>query len=143
MEIRQVNGYMATALTTEKNKGNDILIEVDTSIYNGVDVQKVKKNKKGLINYIAKYVSKNEIEFYRLPWHCSRDVSRLFTATTFEDDEADYYLEQLPKDLADNYTRQITDYNFYKGYGFKFTAPESVFENIDSVNELIYRKNNE
>ncbi len=143
MEIRQVNGFMATALTTEKNKGNEALYEVDTSIYNGVDVRQVKKNKKGLINYIAKYVSKNEIEFYRLPWHCSRYVSRLFTATTFEDNEADFYLDQLPNDLIENYTRQITDYNFYNGYGFKFTAPDSIFENIDSVNEIIYRAKND
>jgi hypothetical protein len=133
---RQVNGYMATALTTEKNKGNDVLKEVDTTIYNGVDVRKVKKNKKGLINYI-KYVSKNEIEFYRLPWHCSRDVSRLFTATTFERDEYDYYLDQLPQDII-NYSEKISDDNFYIGYGFKFTAPDSVFENIDSANKKIY-----
>lgn len=46
----------------------------------------------------------------------------------------------LPKDLQ-NYTDKISDNNFYTGYGFKFTPPDCIFENIDSVNEAIYQSN--
>jgi hypothetical protein len=73
MAIKIVNEYMAKALKTEKKIVNDVLNDVNTEVYNGVDVKKVGNNKKSLIGYLIKYVAKNNIEFYRHPWHCSRD----------------------------------------------------------------------
>jgi hypothetical protein len=135
MPIQQVNGYMAKCLLSEQLRGCEALKTVNTDKYNGVDVKRVGKDKKGLIGYLAKYVTKNTIEFYRLPWHCSRDVSRLFTSINFEEPEGNGYFDQLPE--------RIKEYNFYKNdyyraAGFKFTPKEEIYNDLDYVNEAIY-----
>ena len=112
-----------------------MLKDVEIEKYNGVDVMKVGKNKNGLIGYLAKYVTKNDIEFYRLPWHCSRDVSRLFTSINFERPEGDKYLDQLPKS-PDMYNIHPT--NYYKVKGFKIKPDDNIFSDLDGVNESIY-----
>jgi hypothetical protein len=139
MEIIKVNGFMAAALATEKRKGADALKGVDLDIYNGVDVKRVKGNSKSLIGYLAKYVSKNDIEFYRLPWHCSRDISRLFVTEHFEDDEVDRVTDQLPQD---EHKYQIFKTEYYNTASFKFTPEEKVYSDIDSINEIVYKSNN-
>jgi hypothetical protein len=53
--------------------------------------------------------TKNDIEFYHLPWHRSRDVSRLFTSINFERPEGEKYIDQLPKS-PDMYNIHSTDY---------------------------------
>ena len=94
------------------------------------------KNKKTLINYLAKYISKNDIEFYRLPWHRSRDVSRLFTSENMEESEEDKYFDLLPREL-ENYTPVIEE-EYFNAAGFKFNPDYLVFEDIDALNEIIY-----
>jgi hypothetical protein len=137
MRIDQVNSFMAKCLSTEKKKGLEVLKDIDIEKYNGVDVKKVEKKKNGLISYLTKYVTKNDIEFYHLPWHCSRDVSRLFTSINFERPEGDRYFNQLPKS-PDMYNIHPTDY--YRVKGFKFRPDEKTFEDLDIINEIIYNK---
>jgi hypothetical protein len=38
------------------------------------------KNTKGILNYLTKYVTKNESEFRFLPWNCSKTISELYTS---------------------------------------------------------------
>lgn len=109
MEIAIVNGYMAKALTNAKKRGIEKLATVETEKYNGVDVKRVGQKKKSLIGYLTKYITKNNIEFYRLPWHCSRDVSRLFTSMYFEEEDSDQILQKLPQDEK-NYHIHESDY---------------------------------
>lgn len=59
---------------------------------NGVDVKMVKGTQKSHVTYLEKYISKNDIEFYRLLWHCSRDVSRLFTSQNYDESEEDKFI---------------------------------------------------
>jgi hypothetical protein len=58
--------------------------------YNGIDLAKNRKtgkvanfakgkSKKSLSRYITKYITKNETVMARLTWHCSRNISVLFT----------------------------------------------------------------
>jgi len=96
MQIRPVNDFMAIALTTVKQKGVEALLNVNPEKHNGVDVKLVKRTRKSLVSYLVKYVSKNEIEFYRLPWHCSRDVSRLFKAINLDEAETEQIYKLLP-----------------------------------------------
>ncbi|WP_139218223.1 rolling circle replication-associated protein [Sunxiuqinia elliptica] len=138
MPIKTVNGFMAAALLTEKKKGNKVLKEVETDKYNGVDVKKVGGNRRGLISYLAKYISKNEVQFYRLPWHCSRDVSRLFTSYLMDDNEEDKFFDMLPREL-DKYT-EILEHDYFRATGFKFNPDSEVFEEIDDLNEMIYNE---
>lgn len=135
MPIKKVNGYMASCLASEKVKGVEVLRDINTEKYNGVDVKKLDKNKKSLIGYLTKYITKNEIEFTHLPWHCSRDVSRLFTTINFESPDRDKYFEQIP-DHVENYNVHVTDN--YKVAGFKFRPDENLFDELDGTNEIIY-----
>lgn len=137
MPIRQVNGFMARCLLSEKKKGIEALKNMDLEKYNGVDVKKVGKNKNGIISYLAKYVTKNEVEFYRLPWHCSRDVSRLFTTINYDEVEEDKYWDQLPY-YAEEYFIKIEKY--YKAAGFKFKPNSKIYNELDIVNEVMYNK---
>ena len=135
MPIKKVNGFMASCLASEKAKGVEVLKEINTEKYNGVDVKKVDKNRKSLIGYLTKYITKNEIKFTHFPWHCSRDVSRLFTTINFDSSERDKYFDQIP-DKLENYNIHITDN--YKVAGFKFRPNEDIYFDLDQVNELIY-----
>ncbi|MCE1198369.1 MAG: hypothetical protein LWW85_05320 [Marinilabiliales bacterium] len=140
MQIRTVNGFMAIALHTFKKKGVEALQNIDPLKYNGVDVKRVKGSRKALIGYLVKYISKNEIKFFRLPWHCSRDVSRLFTSENFDDPEDQALLDKHLPNESDKYN--IYEDPHYTVKGFKFSPPEILFSNLDSVNEIIYHRNN-
>lgn len=139
MPIVTVNGFMAIALSTVKRKGVEALQSINPEKYNGVDVKIVKGTRKSLVSYLVKYISKNEIEFYRLPWHCSRDVSRLFTAMNFDDSEMDELYKHLPEDPEQYITKQE---KYYTVQGFKFTPDEIIFCDLDGVNEIVYSTNN-
>jgi len=139
MPIVTVNGFMAIALATVKRKGVEALQSINPEKYNGVDVEIVKGTRKSIVSYVVKYISKNEIEFYRLPWHCSRDVSALFTAMNFDDSEMDNINEYLPK-ADENYF--IREEKYFKTKGFKFLPNETIFSDLDGVNEIVYSTNN-
>jgi len=138
MPIRKVNGFMASCLTSEKAKGMEVLKDVNIKNYNGVDVKKVDTNRKSLIGYLTKYITKNGIEFTHLLWHCSRDVSKLFTTINFEESDKPYYFNQIP-DPTGNYNIHITDK--IKVAGFKFRPNDKIYSDLDGINELIYNNN--
>ncbi len=62
MPIRKVNGFMASCLNTQKKKGINELKKINIKNYNGVDVKKVGSKRNSLIGYLAKYVTKNNVE---------------------------------------------------------------------------------
>ena len=64
-----------------------------------------------------------------------RDVSRLFTKVNFEEEDSDKYFSQIPESI-EKYNVHYTDY--YNTGGFKFIPDSKVFEDIDSVNEVVY-----
>ncbi len=136
MPIKTVNGFMSKALKTYKNRGIEALKEVDTEKYNGIDVKKVGNNKKGLISYLAKYISKNDIAFYRLPWHCSRDVSRLFTSSNYNEENVDECFNQLEQDQS---MYEIFYRPFCVTWAMKYKPTEKVYSDLDGVNEIIYK----
>lgn len=139
MQIRDVNGYMAIALATAKRKRVEALQIINPEKYNGVDVKLVKGTRKSLVSYLVKYISKNDIEFYRLPWHCSRDVSELCTSQNFNKSEEEKLYEHLPEDPENYFIRQE---QYFTIQGFKFIPNELVFSDLDGVNEIIYNSKN-
>lgn len=96
--------------------------------------------RKSLIGYLVKYISKNDIMFYRLPWHCSRDISRLFISENFDEPGEKEELDMLLPNDPDKYS--VFENEHYTCKGFKFSPPEILFSNLDSVNEIIYNQNN-
>lgn len=135
MKIDIVNKYMVKALGNFKKRGNIKLENVNTEIYNGIDVKKVGKKRKTLIGYLTKYITKNDIEFYRLPWHCSRNVSKLFTSQNVHDENSEKLLSKLP---LDENKYNIHENEFCKVSAFKFIPDDKIFIDIDRVNELVY-----
>jgi hypothetical protein len=136
MEIKEVNGYMAKALSNGKKKEDEeTLKSFEPEKYNGIDVKKVGNTREKLVGYLSKYITKNDIEFYRLPWHCSRDVSRLFTTVNFDEEDSDRYFDMLPESM-DEYNIHYSEY--LNTGGFRFVPDTKVFEDIDSANEVVY-----
>jgi hypothetical protein len=140
MPIKTVNGYMGKALETEHKKGTEALKTLNADSYNGIDVKKVGNKRNSLISYLVKYISKNNIEFYRLPWHCSRDVSRLFTSIYFDVPDDDPYFEKLPRVTLDNITDKynVEKTEKYNVAGFKFLPDQDLFKELDRTNEVLY-----
>ena len=117
MNITEVNAFMKASLITQQRSGN-----LDTDIsklerYNGVDVDNLysskrkgkrafkldrKQAQRKLQSYLTKYVTKNDTTMNRLPWHCSRDVSALFTSQRFGEDEYIELIEHV-KNHPDQY----------------------------------------
>ena len=64
-----------------------------------------------------------------------RDVSRLFTKVNFEEEDSDKYFSQIPESI-EKYNIHYSDY--YNTGGFKFIPDLKFFEDIDSVNEVVY-----
>lgn len=166
MKIKAVNKAMAQSIETQVQKGLINWGNSSLEKYNGVDVdspQQPKRrqnesrkqyrerlNKRGRVNkkeitkwitaYLTKYITKNDIEFNRLPWHCSRDVSALFTSIIISDEDIEMYLEHLP-DTAENY-KQYAKENITINV-FLFCPPDILFKVIDRANNMIHEFINE
>lgn len=166
MNIQEVNKAMANAINTEVKKGSLSWGQSSVEKYNGVDVdspqqpkqrqnetrkayrerlsERNKINKRLIIKwitaYLTKYITKNDIEFNRLPWHCSRDVSALFTSIIISDEHIEMYVKYLP-DTAENY-KQYAKENITINV-FLFCPPDILFKVIDWANNMIHEFINE
>lgn len=85
LNVRIFNYFAAKAILTARSKNREYHINFDAKKYNGVDVRRVY-SQKNIKNYITKYVTKNNTEMENRVWHCSREISALFTSyRTFTD----------------------------------------------------------
>jgi len=148
MPIRKVNYFMARAINTQitkkENRGK-IKVNFDIRKYNGVDVRHVNNNRKALNCYLTKYVSKNTISFFKLPYHSSHDISELFTAETFTHENCSDFrpikdaLKHIKTFVVDNdwctieYLCQMQDNGKY------FNPPDEWYWLRDFLNEQIYK----
>ena len=143
MWIRIVNYYMAKAIENQIKKMN-LDVNFDVAKYNGVDVKNVNNNRKALNQYLTKYISKNEIVFYRLPYHSSRDISELFTAESFRsfrDADFSYILNQLQHVttlIVDNEYASIEFLTVKQENGKYFNPPDCWYYFLHFWNEQIY-----
>ena len=160
MDITKVNKAMANAIDTEVKKGNCNWGSSDKFKYNGVDVESVQKPKKRqnetrasyryklarrqnidkreiyrwISWYLTKYVTKNDIIFEKLPWHCSRDVSALFTSIVISECDIEYYTQHL-SDVVEEY--KIYNIDNKTIYMFIKQQSDIPFWYIDKINNLI------
>lgn len=143
MYVRKFNRYMAVAIETQIKKQG---IEVNYCMekYNGVDVRHVNNNRKALNMYLTKYVSKNSVVFFRLPYHSSRDISELFTCETFPHvNSADFQpirntLMHIQTFVVDNEYCTIEYLCQDQGDGKYFNPPDEWYWLLHFVNEQIY-----
>lgn len=148
MQIRKVNYFMARAINTQirskKNKGK-INVNFDIKKYNGVDVRHVNNNRKALNCYLTKYVSKNTISFFKLPYHSSHDISELFTAETFPNENCSDFrpirdaLKHIKTFIVDSEWCTIEYLCQKQDNGKFFNPPDSWYWLRDSLNEQIYK----
>jgi hypothetical protein len=161
MNIQEVNKAMAKSIDNEVRRGSLDWGNSSVEKYNGIDVDspqhpKKRQNEtrkqyrerlskrnnvdkrqviKWLSTYLTKYITKNDIEFNRLPWHCSRDVSALFTSIVISDSDIELYTEHLPDD-AKNY--KVIEKDGIIIYVFKFTPEEYLYHVLNWANNMIY-----
>jgi len=95
LSIVAANRTMQTILATYSRRGQlGAFSPRHCKRYNGIELAKDKKTKKpvnfaikkgsrALVNYLTKYVTKNNGQFSHLAWHNSRGFSALFTGLTF------------------------------------------------------------
>ena len=156
MKIKDVNLSMAKTLdylgfldgreTTYTNRKTMQTVKGKLTIenYNGVDVQSVKGDKRKVIGYMTKYMTKdNNYEYERQPWHCSRNVASLATSVGLTEDE----FKKLYEDIENKncvpfvyvneyctvlYINQKIDSNNW------YLPPNEFFKNLKQVNQKRY-----
>lgn len=154
MPIQPVNGFMASALRTQANRGNLPKNVKVPEKYNGVDVDnlyysKRRKHKQKRLShtdaqrrlgyYITKYISKNDEVFERLCWHCSRDISALFTSVRFEDIDS----TEIPELIHQNHDKvKVFEHEYFTHTLLLFDLPQYMFEPIHQINNEIYSRIN-
>lgn len=148
MPIRRVNYYMARTIKNIIEK-NNIDVAFDYKRYNGVDVKRCDNNRKRLSQYLTKYISKNDIVFFRLPYHSSRDISQLFTAEIFKSFNDPNFkfikdnLKHIQTLVIDNEYATVeylsVEYLSVKqSNGKYFTPPNCWYWLLNKINDLIF-----
>lgn len=143
MYVRMVNRLFAKAIRHEIKK-DKLQVNFDFDKYNGVDIKRVDNNKRALASYLTKYISKNTIEHEKIPFHCSRDVSQLFTAETFSNENcADFRfikrdLKHVVTTVVDNEYATVEYLNVVQPNGKYFVPPDKWYWFLNYVNEQIY-----
>lgn len=161
LPIKEVNRAMGASIQGEVNKGTMKWGASSEQLYNGIDVDSpnypkkrqnenreqfrkrkqiakhgnIRQSTQWITKYLIKYVTKNDIEYNRLAYHSSRDISRLFTSLVVNDKHIDQYTDQLPDD-ADDYI--IFENKEILHYTFKFTPTCELFNQIDRINNILY-----
>ena len=84
---------------------------------------------------MTKYLSKNDEVFTHLPFHCSRDISQLFTSLLLSDKDFEIYKQYL----SDN----PNDYIVYKDeerttFVFREPPNEIIFSVLDKLNNMLF-----
>lgn len=167
MQISEVNRFMSVALSNLLNKQAFSYDIEAISNYNGVDVDdlfhpkprdaqgkriketreqrrerlrkplNIKQAQKCLSYYITKYVTKNDVTFNRLPWHCSRDISALFTSELVNEDEF-HELTLFVRDHPDQF--RVLEFNEVTVYIPLFEVDLSEFNRLKHINNQLVKK---
>lgn len=161
LDISVVNRAMANSIETSVLQGKLTWGQSSRTLYNGVDVDSIQRPKRRqgenrdqyrrrlkehhkrhvservrfAVGYLTKYITKSEAVFTHLPFHCSRDVSQLFSSMVLSTNDADNYLRLLSDDPADYDIRSIDSRVIYI---FKKAPPEIIYRRIDKVNDRLY-----
>ena len=143
ISVVKVNEYMRTTLMNVYINNPNHWQNYNPEKYNGIDIAKNritrkitnfadKKSKNSLRKYLTKYVTKNETSFNRLVWHCSRDISALFTHIIVEPCEEK--LIDVLTSMAYNF-RAIDTYFAY--FGFSSDLDEKLLQPLYNANQII------
>lgn len=101
IQVVTVNNLLRETLINAYSADNLIFRGYVPTNYSGVDLAKDRKTRKvvnfadpsranAISYYITKYITKNVDEFSHLCWHCSRDISNLFTYAVHDYGDSDF-----------------------------------------------------
>ena len=149
MPIREVNRMMGKCI---QNRGKKGAIDCNSDIYekyNGVDVDNIyyskrrkykykkaskEQAKRRLSYYLTKYITKNDTTMTRLPWHCSRTISKLFTSIIIQEDEYDDLCEETQTN-PENF--KVIENEYFTIYFPKKGMQRKCIELMIKVNDMI------
>jgi hypothetical protein len=113
--------------------------------YNGVDIAKNRETKRpvnfaaggkerSLVNYLTKYITKNNTTMEHLAWHCSRDWSALILGMTFTREEVGRFVKGS---MLEKNTLETSYCEFYRWE--KFRPPARFTQHLGNMNyDLLY-----
>lgn len=153
---------MAASIETSVRQGKLTWGQSSRTLYNGVDVdsiqhpkrrqgenrdayrKRLKEIRKHTIRervqfaqqYMTKYVTKQDATFTHLPFHCSHDISQLFTSIILTDKDFEQYASEL-SDNADDYII-FADEN-KTVYIFKKIQKDRLYSALDAQNEYLFQ----
>lgn len=144
LSVVAANRTMQTILTTFSRRGQlGTFTPRQCKRYNGVDLAKdrktkkpvnfaIKKGSRALVNYLTKYVTKNDGTFAHLAWHNSRGFSALFTGLTFT------YAEFLKLCLDDMVTMDpIIANQYFYFFAWINGPPDLLINHLTDLNSYI------
>lgn len=131
-----VASYIFNSL--KKHDKNVSLDNLKQSSYNGVDISKRRGglcSVRDIRKYLTKYVTKNNEKFTHFAWHCSRNISALFT--TLEFPSMSVISQDLPIDV--NYKSEyfcVSEYYtfiFYPNINYEYVFKDLIEVNNDII----------
>ena len=139
--VQKANRFMRACIFTSIDNGEINYSRSQAKNYNGVDIAKdrntkrvinfAKKNKqKSLVNYITKYVTKNNGRFTHLAWHSSRDYSNLITSIRITMEE---YIQSGFRTRLQGKPTIISEW--FSFFAWNDHPPESLLRYLSFVNE--------
>jgi hypothetical protein len=141
MNAKLVNRKMKNVLLDLRGKG---LLpgweRWEIAKYNGVDIAKNRDTKRpvnfaaggkdrALVNYLTKYITKNETTMLHLAWHCSRDWSALVLGMTFTRNELKTFVKGRNLEKEPLHTEYC---EFYRWNNYK--PPERFAQHLANIN---------
>lgn len=147
LNVQKANKYMRACIFTCIDQGLINYSRKEAVKYNGVDIAKDRKTKRivnfalqkkqrSLVNYITKYVTKNNGTFQQLAWHCSRDFSNLVLEFRITDSEL---IKSLWLDMINHAKVFHNDFILFKPWLKK--PPDKVSEYLGFINHSIINLN--
>lgn len=134
---QSIQGYIKKGMITGWNYA-------DAARYNGIDIAKNRntkrvvnfaqqKSSKALHKYITKYVSKNEAQYNRQPWRCSRDWGLLVQAINV----TTAFAKQLMPCPEAVLRKGKFENEFIEFWGWLSGPPEQVSNHLADINYFI------
>ena len=165
MDISKVNRAMANSINTSVLQGKLTWGQSSITLYNGVDVDSIQHPKRRqnenrdqyrrrlreqkkhtirervnfAVKYMTKYMTKSDEVFTHLPFHCSRDISQLFTTIVLSDQDFQQYLKYV-SDLPEDYI--IYESEKRTTYVFREIPADMLFNMLDRLNNFLYEAYN-
>lgn len=137
VNIRIANYFCGKAIHNVARSKKIAVGNFSVNNYNGVDVRRLRK-RKHIVQYITKYVTKNDTVSRRLVWNCSQNISRLFISTHIDLDEWLSIQDRLNHEFHREKALPHRDYSILVDfYSWSKSPPRHLFSTMDSLNEMI------